>query len=225
MAGRAPIVVNGRTWGLACVGSPRSQPLPPDTEARIGEFADLVATAIAATTTRAALEASLDRISVLAEHEAAFRRLATLVARERALAEVFAGVADEMTRCVRVENAAVLRYEADGAATIVGGRDDPQTAAAVAERYSPEVDHVAAVVLATGQPARIDNHNRHAVGAPIVVDGRVWGRRCLRGLTAVAAHHRGPHRSLRGSGRHRDPQHCRARRTERLTQAGRHGRR
>ena len=112
---------------------------------------------------------------MLAEHQAALRRVATLVARERALAEVFAGVADEMTRCVRVENAAVLRYEADGAATIVGGRDDPQTAAAVAERYSPEVDHVAAVVLATGQPARIDNHNRHAVGAPIVVDGRVWG--------------------------------------------------
>jgi signal transduction histidine kinase len=171
----APIVVNGRTWGLACVGSPRSQPLPPDTEARIGEFADLVATAIAAATTHAALEASLDRISALAEHQAALRRVATLVARELAPAEVFAAVADEMVRCTRVENAAVLRYGADGAATIVCGRDDPQTAAAVAERYSPEVDHVAAVVLATGQPARIDNHNRHAVGAPIVVDGRVWG--------------------------------------------------
>ena len=171
----APIVVNGRTWGLACVGSPRSQPLPPDTEARIGEFADLVATAIAAATTHAALEASLDRISALAEHQAALRRVATLVARELAQAEVFAAAADEMVRCTRVENAAVLRYGADGAATIVCGRDDPQTAPAVAERYSPEVDHVAAVVLATGQPARIDNHNRHAVGAPIVVDGRVWG--------------------------------------------------
>ena len=69
-----------------------------------------------------------------------------------------------------------MRYEADGAATIVGGRDEPQTAeAAVAERYSSEVDHVAALVLATALPARIDNHNRHAIGAPIVVDGRVWG--------------------------------------------------
>jgi len=172
----APIVVNGRTWGLTCVGSPRSQPLPPDTEARIGEFADLVATAIAAATTHAELEASLDRISELAEHQAALRRVATLVARELAPAEVFAAVADEMARCVRVENAAVLRYGADGAATIVGRRDEPQTAeAAVAERYSSEVDHVAALALATALPARIDNHNRHAIGAPIVVDGRVWG--------------------------------------------------
>jgi signal transduction histidine kinase len=172
----APIVVNGRTWGLAVVGSPWSQPLPPDTEARIGEFTDLVATAIAAATTRAALEACLDRVAVLAEQQAALRRVATLVARELAPAEVFAGVAEEMARCMRVENAAVLRFEADGAVPIVGGRDEPQTAeVAVAERYSSEVDHVAALVLATGRPARIDNHNRHAIGAPIVVDGRVWG--------------------------------------------------
>ena len=172
----APIVVNGRMWGLAVVGSPRSQPPPPDTEARIGEFADLVATAIAAATTRAALEDCVDRITELAEHQAALRRVATLVARERALAEVFAGVADEITRCMLVENAAVLHYNADGAATTVGGRDEPQTAkAAVAERYSSEVDHVAALVLTTGRPARIENHNRHAIGAPIVVDGRVWG--------------------------------------------------
>jgi hypothetical protein len=145
----APIVVNGRTWGLACVGSPRSQPLPPDTEARIGEFADLVATAIAATTTRAALEASLDRISVLAEHEAAFRRLATLVARERALAEVFAGVADEMTRCVRVENAAVRwnrwrghdcrwsRRPANSGSRLAGGTRQVATSRVIVSHWAP----------------------------------------------------------------------------------------
>ncbi|AGB24606.1 histidine kinase,GAF domain-containing protein [Mycobacterium sp. JS623] len=170
----APIVVNGRIWGLAVVGSPLPQPLPLDTEARIGEFADLVATAIAAATTRAALEASLDRISLLAEQQAALRRVATIVACELAPTQVFAAVAEEMARCMRVQNAAVLRYGADGAATIVC-RNDPQTAAAAAERYSPEVDHIAAVVLATGQPARVESHNRHAVAAPIVVDGRVWG--------------------------------------------------
>jgi signal transduction histidine kinase len=56
----APIVVNGRRWGAAVVGS--SQPLPPDTEARVGDFADLVATAIANADARSELTASRARI-------------------------------------------------------------------------------------------------------------------------------------------------------------------
>jgi signal transduction histidine kinase len=55
-----PIVVNGRLWGAAVVGS--SQPLPPDTEARIGDFSDLVATAIANADARSELTASRARI-------------------------------------------------------------------------------------------------------------------------------------------------------------------
>jgi GAF domain-containing protein len=43
----APKVVDGRLWGAAVVGSLRPEPLPPDTEARVGDFADIVATAIA----------------------------------------------------------------------------------------------------------------------------------------------------------------------------------
>jgi hypothetical protein len=38
----APIIVDERVWGLALVGSRRPEPLPPDTEERIGEFAHLV---------------------------------------------------------------------------------------------------------------------------------------------------------------------------------------
>ena len=55
-----PIVVGGRLWGAAVVGS--SRPLPPDTEARIGDFADLVATAIANADARSELNASRARI-------------------------------------------------------------------------------------------------------------------------------------------------------------------
>jgi signal transduction histidine kinase len=58
----APIIVDGRLWGAAIVGSSRSEPLPPDTEARVGDFADLVATAIANAQTRAELTASRARI-------------------------------------------------------------------------------------------------------------------------------------------------------------------
>ena len=60
-----PIVVGGRLWGAAVVGS--SQPLPPDTEARVGDFADLVATAIANADARAELTASRARIVAAAD--------------------------------------------------------------------------------------------------------------------------------------------------------------
>ena len=58
----APIVVRGALWGAAIVGTSRPEPLPPDTEARVGDFADLVATAIANAQTCAELNASRARI-------------------------------------------------------------------------------------------------------------------------------------------------------------------
>jgi signal transduction histidine kinase len=57
-----PVIVDGRLWGAAIVGSRGLEPMPPDTEARIGDFADLVATAIANAATRAELVASRARI-------------------------------------------------------------------------------------------------------------------------------------------------------------------
>ena len=43
-----PIIVDGRVWGLAAVGSLQHGPMPADTEVRIGGFAELVATALVA---------------------------------------------------------------------------------------------------------------------------------------------------------------------------------
>jgi PAS domain S-box-containing protein len=58
----APIVVDGRTWGALVIGSSQTEPMRPETEARIGDFADLVATAISNAETRAELTASRARI-------------------------------------------------------------------------------------------------------------------------------------------------------------------
>src|SRR5260370_26469480 len=58
----APIVVDGRVWGAAIVGSSRPVPLPPDPEARVAHFTDLVATAIANAQAHAELTASPARI-------------------------------------------------------------------------------------------------------------------------------------------------------------------
>jgi len=43
-----PVVIDGRVWGLAGVGSAEPGPMPADTEARISGFAELVATALVA---------------------------------------------------------------------------------------------------------------------------------------------------------------------------------
>jgi signal transduction histidine kinase len=64
-----PIVVDGSLWGGIVVVSSREQPLPPDTEARVAQFTELVATAIANTEARAELTASRARLLAAADDE------------------------------------------------------------------------------------------------------------------------------------------------------------
>jgi signal transduction histidine kinase len=83
----APIIVDGRVWGAAIVGSSRG-PLPEDTEERVEEFTDLVATAIANAETHTELTASRARIVAAADdarrrierdlHDGAQQRLVSL---------------------------------------------------------------------------------------------------------------------------------------------------
>jgi signal transduction histidine kinase len=57
-----PIMVDGRVWGAAIVGSAQPDPLPPDTESRVEDFADLLTTAIANAEAHTQLTASRARI-------------------------------------------------------------------------------------------------------------------------------------------------------------------
>jgi signal transduction histidine kinase len=57
-----PILVEGRLWGLMAAGSSQEEALPPDTEARLASFTELVATAIANSEARAEVAASRARI-------------------------------------------------------------------------------------------------------------------------------------------------------------------
>ncbi|WP_328870559.1 PAS domain S-box protein [Streptomyces sp. NBC_00287] len=96
-----------------------------------------------------------------AREQAALRRVATLVARGVPPHEVFTEVAHEVGRVLCSGSAAVLRYASDGTATVLG------TARGSADTGGP----AAAEVARTGRPARVGG----AVGAPIVVDDRLWG--------------------------------------------------
>ncbi|HWE08422.1 MAG TPA: GAF domain-containing protein [Solirubrobacteraceae bacterium] len=57
-----PINVDGRLWGVVIAGTSADQPLPADTDARLADFTDLLATAIANAESRAALAASRARV-------------------------------------------------------------------------------------------------------------------------------------------------------------------
>src|SRR6266576_4787725 len=83
----APVTVEGRPWGAIAVWSKRG-PLPGDTEQRLVDFTDLVATAIANTESRAQLTASRARLVATADatrrqierdlHDGAQQRLISL---------------------------------------------------------------------------------------------------------------------------------------------------
>jgi signal transduction histidine kinase len=62
-----PVVVEGRPWGAMGAGSTLEEPMPPDAEARLVSFTELVATAIANADSRAELMASRARIVAAAD--------------------------------------------------------------------------------------------------------------------------------------------------------------
>jgi signal transduction histidine kinase len=193
------IIVDGSVWGAAIVGSSTPEPLPTDTESRVGDFADLVVTAIANAATRAELQASRDELSVLAEQQAALRRVATLVARGTSPSEVFSAVADEMARCLHAGNASVNSFGDDIVTVVAVAAVAPgiKRAPLVGERQNLlDGDNIATRVFHTGRPARLEGVEfqnapgliaaglrkmglRSTVGVPIIVDERVWGMAAL----------------------------------------------
>jgi GAF domain-containing protein len=178
----APIIVEGRVWGVMGVGSILELPLPGDTEARLASFSELVATAIANAETRAGL-------ARLAEEQAALRRVATLVARGGAPEEVFAAVTSEVVRVLPVQVARMGRYEPDGAVTFVAA-SGMADAVPTGTRLELGGRNVSTLVAQTGRPARIDGYAEasgpigvtvreagfhSAVGTPIIVEDHLWG--------------------------------------------------
>jgi signal transduction histidine kinase len=90
----SPVIVEGRLWGVMLAASRSERPLAPDTEARLADFTDLLATAIANAESRADLAASRARIVGAADatrrqlerdlHDGAQQRLVTLTLELRA---------------------------------------------------------------------------------------------------------------------------------------------
>src|SRR5262249_51801335 len=140
-----PIVVGGRVWGAIVLLSPRRASLPKDTEARLADFTELVATALANAESRAA-------ISLLAAEPAALRRVATLVAREASPGELLAAVAEEVARVVGAP-VGMVRFEPDGTGTLVAQSDTPWEPPPLGARFALEGENVVSAVFRTGEAA------------------------------------------------------------------------
>ena len=130
-------------------------------------------------------------LHLLAEEQAALRRVATLVARGIPEEELFAAVTEEVGRVLLVDVAALSRYESDNTMTNLAiWRATGGTFPAVGKRHPLGGQNTSTLVFETGRPARIDAYPgasdsiatvisgvgvRSSVGAPISVEGRLWG--------------------------------------------------
>src|SRR6266480_5133716 len=126
----------------------------------------------------------------LAHEQATLRRVATLVASQGAADDIFMAVGEEVARLLQADLGGVTRYEPDQSLTLVAAWGEGRKLVPVGTRVGLEGESAATTMLRSGLPVRITSYEglsgplaallrelgiRSSVGAPIVVDGRVWG--------------------------------------------------
>ncbi len=131
-------------------------------------------------------------LSALADEQSALRRIAAVVATGAGPDVVFATVAREVARVLRVSSVTIDRYEQGTASTVVASVNDPGFP--VGSRWPLDGPSLGANVLQTGRPARVDDYDAlqstvatvarayavtSTVGVPILLDGDVWGVICV----------------------------------------------
>jgi PAS domain S-box-containing protein len=137
------------------------------------------------------LVASEQATRVLADEQAALRRIATLVAGEPTPAALFERVTEEVGRLFGVPSASLMRYSPDKRATVVATFTEPGTRGVTpGADVALDGDTVVARVHRSGHTERVDSYEgatgatasrlralgfRSSVAAPISVGGRLWG--------------------------------------------------
>jgi GAF domain-containing protein len=177
----APIIVEGRLWGVMLVATQRTDPFPAGAEERLAAFTDLVATALANAQAH-------DEVRRFGEEQAALGRVATLVAAGATPEQVFKSVVDEASSLLGLELVAFGRFDDDDTATIIAA--SAKYPVAPGTTWSLKDQSVIAKVAHTKRAARIDDYGdlegetarvarsqgfRSAIGAPLTVEGRLWG--------------------------------------------------
>jgi signal transduction histidine kinase len=115
----APIVVEGRRWGLMIMAS-TEHPLPPDSEAQLASFTELVATAIANAEAQRELAASRARIVAATDEE-----------RRRVVRDLHDGAQQRLVHTVitlKLARRALEKEQADAPALLTEALDSAQRA-------------------------------------------------------------------------------------------------
>jgi PAS domain S-box-containing protein len=131
------------------------------------------------------------RDAVLAAREDSLRRIAALVAGGAASVDVFAAIAREVAHVVDLPLVLVWRFDpGKTTATVIGEWSEVPHSWQAGTRWPLDGPGLAVQMLKTGRPVRIDDYSelpgtiaaasresrlRGAAGAPIIVDGDMWG--------------------------------------------------
>jgi signal transduction histidine kinase len=135
---------------------------------------------------------TVERLERLLKEQAALRRVAMLVARDAPARVVFESVCEEVGTVLGVTTTNLVRYEDDGTASVVGAwaQEGAPLMPVASVPLPPEGGTVAPRVRRSGRTVRVDDYRgledalarrlrgvgiHSAVGAPIVVAGRLWG--------------------------------------------------
>ena len=176
-----PIVIHGSLWGALIVCGRRG-PVPQPIDQHLTNFAELAATAISAAEAR-------HELMLLADEQAALRRVAELAAHEAPAEEILRSVAAEASGLAGVDFSTLLHYEPDGSSVIVALDGAPE-GVRIGMRSPAAGDGAVQRVWRTGKPARIDNlaemtgvwpqlAHRHGFNAsaavPVVIHGKLRG--------------------------------------------------
>jgi signal transduction histidine kinase/putative methionine-R-sulfoxide reductase with GAF domain len=187
-----PVAGDGSLWGVLVVGAREGEFLPPDTEERLTGFSELVGLAISNAAAR-------DRLEGLVDEQAALRRIAMLIAAGASTSAIGSAVLTEAAGVIGVSSAWLVRYEPDDEITVVASLDDPTFPPG--SRWSLDGESASSQIRATSSPVRIDDYSHlpgtlagktresgivSVAGAPITLDGSLWGAICVGARSAEA---------------------------------------
>ena len=140
--------------------------------------------------TRTASAPTEDHLRFIAREQAALRRVATLVARGAPPSEVFDAVCEETGRLIGATNVNLAHFTPDGFNLTMAGWSERCNHVPTGTRLPLDGFTINVLVQSTRKPARVNGYEnapgelaallrklgiRAEVGAPVIVNGSVWG--------------------------------------------------
>ena len=165
-----PVTINGQLWGaLVVVG--RHEAFLDHIEEHLANFADLAGTAVSAADAR-------QELRLLADEQAAVRRVAELVARSAPLDQIFTAVASETSCLMGNLASSVLQYE-PGQRAVVVASTDPAMPVAIDLSVQPDITDTLVNLLRPSRPGVPEQSSTDQDAAvlvvPIIVEEEPWG--------------------------------------------------